>query len=743
MYKNNESIASCAQTRVFAEELCNAKCKDPFSFLGLHVLNDSKQAIVRVFLPSAKDVVVCFDHYEIIAHRYGDTALFFALVDIDKAKGDYRLLVTYNDTEVELVDPYSFSSTLNLNDSYLFNEGNLDLSYRLLGSHITTIKGIVGVRFTVWAPNAHAVSVIADFNGWNSTSHPMRFHPESGIWELFVPRVGVNEKYKYSILSNDYRRLEKADPYAFKMEQSPGTSSIVQPIPAIKKRDVSWYETRKKANAIDAPISIYEVHLGSWKRRTEEGNRYLTYRELADDLIAHVQTLGFTHLQLMPISEYPFDGSWGYQPVGLFAPTSRFGSAEDFAYFVDACHDAGLGLIIDWVPGHFPSDPHGLHQFDGTHLYEHADARQGFHPDWNTYIYNYDRPEVQSYLLGNAIYWLKEFNIDGLRVDAVASMLYLDYSRKEGEWIPNCFGGRENLGAIACLKKVNSKSYRNCGQIMMVAEESTAWPGVTAPTDHNGLGFGFKWNMGWMNDSLSYMHRDPVHRHYHHHEITFSMAYAYSENYILPLSHDEVVHGKGSLLSKMPGDDWQQFANLRAYLAFMYAHPGKKLLFMGAELAPREEWNHNEQLNWSLLDSQPHEANYKLVARLNQLYRSEGALYELDNSPTGFKWIDCGNAQQSILSFVRYGKQSNDAIVVVCNFTPNVHHNFKIGIPESGVYQVILNTDAQEFYGSDVKPTASKQQLVESKPSSSHGFANSIEISVAPLSTIYFKKVTG
>ncbi|CCQ10915.1 1,4-alpha-glucan (glycogen) branching enzyme,GH-13-type [Pseudoalteromonas luteoviolacea B = ATCC 29581] len=735
-------IPECETTKQTLDALANARCSDPFAFLGVHQVNH-RQCIVRVYLPTAIKVDFVFGDKLFKSTQISKSALFCALIPNELASAPYKLQVDYGSACIDVVDPYQFNSTLHEQDLYLFNEGNLENSYRLLGAHIIELDGILGCRFSVWAPNAKAVSVIGHFNGWNKTAHPMRLHPASGIWELFIPDVGKDEAYKYAIFTNEHKHLEKADPYAFKMEQSPGTASLVQPLVPVKIRDEKWFEGRKAANAVDAPIAIYEVHLGSWKRRELEGNRYLTYREMADDLIPYVKSLGFTHLQVMPISEYPFDGSWGYQPVGLFAPTSRFGSVEDFSYFVDACHDSGLGLIIDWVPGHFPSDPQGLHQFDGTHLYEHADARQGFHPDWNTYIYNYDRPEVQSYLLANALFWLKEFHIDGLRVDAVASMLYLDYSRKEGEWIPNCFGGRENLGAIACLKKVNARSYANCGHVMMVAEESTAWPGVTAPTEFNGLGFGFKWNMGWMNDTLSYMKRDPVHRKYHHHEITFSMAYAYSENYILPLSHDEVVHGKGALLSKMPGDDWQQFANLRAYYAFMYAHPGKKLLFMGSELAQREEWAHDTQLNWDLLESKPHRANFELIKTLNTLYCQVPALYENDTKPGGFKWIDCQNAEQSILSFVRFGKSALENVVVIANFTPTVHHGFRLGVPNAGVYEVILNTDNEKFYGSGISVVGSKQQLVKTNSIDSHGFEHSIEISIGPLSTIYLRKVAG
>ncbi|WP_440056499.1 1,4-alpha-glucan branching protein GlgB (plasmid) [Pseudoalteromonas sp. T1lg65] len=716
--------------------------RDPFAFLGKHVI-DEKTSIIRAFIPGAQSVSCCFGNVQYAMTQYKQSALYFIELATRKCVNRHQFEVFFEQYSVVRHDPYSFPTSLSDSDLYLFNEGTQLQAYRHLGAHCIEIDGISGTRFAVWAPNAQAVSVIGEFNHWQNNEHGMRLHPASGIWEIFIPELTVDCCYKFSLLTYDGQRLEKADPFALKMEQAPGTASIIQPsITAISLTD-EQRQQRQVRNKIDAPIAIYEVHLGSWKRRTEEQNRYLTYRELADDLVPYVKELGFTHLQLMPISEYPFDGSWGYQPVGLFAPTSRFGGVDDFKHFVLSCQKHNLGLLIDWVPGHFPSDPHGLHKFDGTHLFEHADKRQGFHPDWNTYIYNYDRAEVKSFLASNALYWLSEFAIDGLRVDAVASMLYLDYSRDDGEWVPNCYGGRENLGAIDCLKTVNTQCYGFDGDIMMVAEESTAWPGVTQSVEHGGLGFGFKWNMGWMNDTLQYMSKDPVHRKYHHHEMTFSMVYAYSENYILPLSHDEVVHGKGSLLSKMPGDDWQQFANLRAYYAFMYAHPGKKLLFMGSELAPRSEWDHNQQLDWSLLTSEAHSGIYKTIKQLNQVYRSTPQLYECDNTPAGFKWIDGGNAEQSIFSFARFAKNSSSPLVVVANFTPNTHHRFRLGVPAPGVYQVCLNTDEQSFWGSGCSVVAGKQQLVEAKPKSSHGCANSIEITIPPLSTIYLLRITG
>ncbi|WP_046005263.1 1,4-alpha-glucan branching protein GlgB [Pseudoalteromonas rubra] len=710
--------------------------RDPFSFLGLH--NSAEGSVIRVYMPGALTVSVNVDHQTSAMQRIGDSALF-ELAFSTKVSSGYHLTIEFPDTVITTRDVYDFSSALDESAMYLFNEGSLEHGYLHFGARPLTHQDCEGTQFCVWAPNARSVSVIGEFNHWQPCQHFMRFHPASGVWDLFVPHLKAEQGYKYAIVGVDGEVTERADPYAVKMQQAPGTASVIQPAQQSMPLSDAEQTRRRQRNAIDAPIAIYEVHLGSWKRRDDEDNRYLTYRELADDLLPYVKALGFSHVQLMPISEYPFDGSWGYQPVGLFAPTSRFGSLEDFRYFVAQCAELDLGILIDWVPGHFPSDPHGLHRFDGTHLYEHADSRQGYHPDWNTYIYNYERPEVKSYLLSNANYWLDVFKLDGLRVDAVASMLYLDYSRNDGEWIPNQFGGRENLGAIDCIRAVNTRSYGRHPHIMMVAEESTAWPGVTQAVDHNGLGFGYKWNMGWMNDSLSYMQRDPIHRKYHHHEMTFSMAYAYSENYILPLSHDEVVHGKGALLSKMPGDDWQQFANLRAYYGFMYAHPGKKLLFMGSELAPRSEWDHNRGLDWSLLESPPHMGVYQTIKTLNHLYRDTPALYELDNSPCGFQWIDCHNGEQSVLSFARFGKSSNDLLVVVSHFTPEVLHSYRIGVPRGGIYRVVFNSDDSNLYGSGTTPVAHQQQMVQSKAIASHGFEHSIEITIGPLSTIYLQ----
>ena len=708
--------------------------KDPFSFLGTHKDQDGKHC-VRCFFPGAKSVSVKSKDEVFNCTRYMDSDLFIAHV-ASSLSDDYELIIDYPDCTIQQRDIYNLPSALDTHAMYLFNEGTLEHAYRHLGAHFMRVSEIDGVRFSVWAPNASSVSVIGEFNHWQRNHHFMRFNPGSGVWDIFIPELKEGLCYKFAITTTNGDVLEKADPFAFKMQQAPGTASVLQPQLGAIKLTSKMLKQKAQRNAINAPISIYEVHLGSWQRKIN--NSYLSYNEFADHLIDYVKETGFTHIQLMPISEYPFDGSWGYQPVGLFSPTSRFGSVDDFRYFVQRCHEENIGLLVDWVPGHFPSDPHGLHCFDGTHLYEHADARQGFHPDWNTYIYNYDRPEVRSFLVANAMFWLEEFGIDGLRVDAVASMLYLDYSREEGQWVPNCYGGRENLGAIECLKQVNLRSYANNPGIMMVAEESTAWPGVTRQVDHDGLGFGYKWNMGWMNDSLHYMQRDPLYRQHHHHEMTFSMVYAFSENYILPLSHDEVVHGKGSLIEKMPGDDWQQFANLRAYYAFMWSHPGKKLLFMGGEFAQRKEWNHDQSLDWHLLEHQSHNGIQNTVKTLNKVYKSTPALYELDSEPAGFSWIDNQNAQQSIFSFVRYAKKASDYVVVVCNLTPNVYQGYQIGVPSKGQFEVVLNTDDELFFGSGVKVS---DGLIEAEASPSHGHQNSVLITLPPLATVYLKKV--
>jgi 1,4-alpha-glucan branching enzyme len=714
---------------------------DPFAFLGPHKISKNEYEL-KVFIPGAQHVYYQDKNQQLRYQRVGNSDLFILNLSAKQYNANYKLTIAYPFSTVTEQDPYKFSSTLDQNAVYLFNEGTLEQAQRHLGAHWTITDNVEGIRFTVWAPNATSVSLIGNFNQWNSTRHPMRKHLSAGIWEIFIADIADSDEdnnYKFSIITESGERLEKADPFASSMQLRPQTASCVP----TKETSATWQQSPAKAwtqraerNAIDAPITIYEVHAGSWKR--DENNQFLSYKALSEQLVPYVQALGFTHIQLMPISEFPFDGSWGYQPVGLFAPTSRFGSLADFQFFVDACHAANIGLLIDWVPGHFPADDHGLAQFDGSHLFEHADKRQGFHPDWNTHIFNYDRAEVQSFLISNALAWFDNFAIDGLRVDAVASMLYLDYSRKEGEWIPNEHGGRENLGAIELLKQVNQRCYKNHPGIMMVAEESTAWPGVTNFVDQGGLGFGYKWNMGWMNDSLEYMSCDPLYRQHHHHEMTFSLAYAFSENFILPLSHDEVVHGKGSLLNKMPGDDWQKFANLRAYYGFMWAHPGKKLLFMGCEFGQRAEWNHDQSLDWHLLEQSPHQGVQDLIKTLNNNYCHQTALFELDTDHQGFDWIDASNAEQSVFSFLRYSKAKEEHVAVVSNMTPACQSHYRIGVPSLTEYEVLVNTDDSQFGGSGfATQTSYTAESIEWQ-----GFKQSICIALPPLSTVYLAPTT-
>ena len=720
---------------------------DPFAFLGVHSYNELS-VILRVYIPGAEQVFYQSEHKKIAYQRYKGSALFTLILKKSNLQKNYLLCIVYPLITVQETDSYSLASTLDEQAMSLFSEGALAHAYQHLGAHWQSQNNTSGVRFTVWAPNAQCVSVIGDFNHWNATRHLMRKHPSSGVWEIFICNAQAGQGYKFSLLSQDGQRLEKADPFAFVMQMSPATASVIaeqdfttQLNRQHKGLTPTQAQERLLRNSIDRPISIYEVHAGSWQRNSEQVAKgesgYLSYQELAEKLVPYVKNMGFTHIQLMPISEFPFDGSWGYQPIGMFAPTRRFGSIADFQQLVDACHQQNIGLLIDWVPGHFPSDVHGLAKFDGSHLFEHADKRQGFHPDWQTHIYNYDRGEVKSFLISNAMYWFDRFDIDGLRVDAVASMLYLDYSRADGQWLANKYGGRENLAAIELLKQVNLRCYQQHPGIMMAAEESTAWPGVTQYTEHGGLGFGYKWNMGWMNDSLNYMTRDPLYRSHHHNEMTFSLMYAYSENFILPLSHDEVVHGKGSLLNKMPGDDWQKFANLRAYFALMWAHPGKKLLFMGGEFAQRNEWHHDHSLDWHLLEDRAHQGMQDLIKQLNGLYCQSPALYELDNKPSGFQWLDENNAQQSIFSFIRFAKDLTEHVVVVSNMTPNPVQEFRVGVPSHHDYRVIFNSDAEKFAGSDFN----QQQTLVNHDMPWQGVEHSVCLQLPPLATVYLAKV--
>jgi 1,4-alpha-glucan branching enzyme len=620
-------------------------------------------------------------------------------------------------------------------DLYLFNEGSHYSLYEKLGAHPMIVNGVNGTYFAVWAPNARQVFVIGDFNGWNKTSHPLRSRGNSGIWEGFIPGIGQGSIYKYYIVSQ-YRnyRVEKADPFAFFSETPPKTASIVCDL-SYTWGDQDWAGKRRGRNALDAPISIYEVHLGSWRRVPEEGNRYLTYRELAPRLAEHVKKMGFTHVEFLPVMEHPFYGSWGYQTTGYFAPTSRYGTPQDFKYLIDYLHQHNIGVILDWVPSHFPNDEHGLAYFDGTHLYEHEDPRQGIHPDWNSFIFNYGRDEVCSFLLSSALFWLDKYHIDGLRVDAVASMLYLDYGRKQGEWIPNKYGGHENLEAIDFLRRFNQIVYQEYPDVQTVAEESTAWPMVSRPTDIGGLGFGLKWDMGWMHDTLEYMCKNPIYRKYHQNNLTFRMIYAFFENFILPLSHDEVVHGKGSLLGKMPGDDWQKFANLRLFFGYMYAQPGKKLLFMGGEFGQWQEWRHEESLEWHLLEYLPHYGLQRWVSDLNRLYRSQPALYQVDFEHGGFEWVDCSDFEQSVVSLIRKGHTAEDMLLAVCNFTPVTHFKYSIGVPQSGFWRELLNSDATEYGGSG----QGNMGGVEATPTPLHGRPYSITFVLPPLAIVFFK----
>ena len=621
-------------------------------------------------------------------------------------------------------------------DLRLLAEGNHYKNYEKLGAHLVEADGVKGTRFAVWAPNAKSVAVIGDFNDWDRDSHPMRNHPEAGVWEVFVPAVGRNTRYKYFIRSRarDYE-VEKADPYAFATEMRPGTASKVWNLADYDWGDAEWMASRAPKSAHDAPISIYEVHLGSWMRVPGEGG-WLTYRDLAPRLAEYAVEMGFTHVELLPVTEHPFDGSWGYQTVSYYAPTARFGTPQEFKFLVDTLHQAGLGVYLDWAPAHFPKDEHGLGYFDGTHLYEHADPRRGHHPDWDTLIFNYGRNGVVDFLIGSALFWLDQYHIDGLRVDAVASMLYLDYGRKEDEWVPNQHGGRENLEAIDFLRRLNERVYAEHPDTVTFAEESTAWPMVSRPTSMGGLGFGFKWNMGWMNDTLAYIEKDPLHRTHHHKKITFSTLYAFSENFILPFSHDEVVHMKGSMLDKMPGDEWQKFANLRTLYGYLFTYPGKKLLFMGNEFGQGREWTHDESLDWHLLDYPRHADLRRWVQDLNHLYRSECALFESDSDSHGFEWIDGNDRQRSVISFLRRAVSPNDELVVVCNFTPVPREGYRIGVPHEGCWQELLNSDATFYGGSGVGNLGG----LKAEPEPTHGRSHSLNLNLPPLGCLIFKR---
>ena len=716
-------------------QILDARHSDPFGFLGLHKNPAGTGHVLRVFRPGTVKVTVVPENGDEVEMTSIDQAgLYEYLFENKPQKFSYQLRYQFGE---DLLDPqfdvYSFGPVLGEQDLHFFAEGNHRYLWDCLGAQLCEQKGVAGVSFAVWAPNAFRVSVVGDFNAWDGRVHPMRNH--NGVWEIFIPHIGGGEHYKYEIVGASGNLCSKSDPFAFFSQHGNQTASITFDRSQYKWSDSKWMGKRAETDLYHSPISVYEVHLGSWKRRVDKENRFLTYSEFADELIGYVLEMGYTHIELMPVAEFPFDGSWGYQVCGFFAPTSRFGNPDDFRSFVDRCHQKGIGVIVDWVPAHFPKDDHGLGCFDGTALYEHADPRQGEHADWGTLIFNYGRNEVRNFLISNAMYWLKEFHIDGLRVDAVASMLYLDYSRKEGQWVPNRFGGRENIEAIEFLRELNKACYDENPGIMTIAEESTAFPGVSRPVDSGGLGFGFKWNMGWMNDSLSYMSHEPIHRKYHHGMATFSMIYAYHENYVLVLSHDEVVHGKGSVVQKMPGDRWQQMANLRFFFAWMFAHPGKKLLFQGLDFGQSEEWDYAQSLPWDLLEYAEHKGIQQLVKDLNRLYTSEPALHELDHAPEGFEWIDHNDAKHSLFSFIRRGR-SAEAIVVVVNATPVARIGYHLGVPEVGFYEEIFNSDSQVYGGSDIGSGGG----IPATQHPAHDRPQSIRVDIPPLGTVLFKR---
>jgi 1,4-alpha-glucan branching enzyme len=720
--------------------LAAGRNQDPFAVLGPHPGGHGEGLLVCAFLPAAQSVDLRLTSTGEIRpmRRREPSGTFEAILagPGEQALPDYRLRVTYGGQHViEIDDPYRYGRVITDYDLHLLGEGTHYRAFEKLGAHRLSVGPAIGVHFAVWAPNAQRVSVIGDFNGWDGRVHPMRLLVPSGIWEIFIPDLPDGEKYKFEIRTASGALLKKSDPFALAFEVPPQSASIVRDISYVW-RDDQWISTREGQHGWrDRPMAIYEVHLGSWARAPEDGNRFLTYRELAHRLVPYVKEMGFTHLELLPVMEHPFSGSWGYQVIGFFAPTSRYGSPQDFKYFVDACHQAGLGVILDWVPGHFPKDEQGLARFDGTALYEHADPRQGEHQDWGTLVFNYARREVRNFLLSNALFWLEEYHVDGLRVDAVASMLYLDYSRRPGEWIPNRFGGRENLDAISFLQELNRLTHGRHPGTITTAEESTAWPAVSRPVHVGGLGFGYKWNMGWMHDILQYAHEDPIHRRWHHNLLTFSMIYAYTESFILPFSHDEVVHGKGSMLDKVPGDEWQKRATVRTLYGYMYGHPGRKLLFMGDEFGQWREWSHDRSLDWHLLEDPAHAGLRRYVQDLNGCYRAEPALYENDFEPDGFRWIDCNDNENSAVSFVRYARDRGDFVVMIFNFTPVPRARYRIGVPAPGWYAELLNSDAALYGGSDVGNAGG----VASEPVPAHGFAQSLSLMVPPLGCLLLK----
>ena len=714
------------------EAIVQARHGDPFAVLGPH--DTAAGLAIRAFIPDA-------DAIEVIAR---DTRLPLGSLQRVHPAGfwagrvsaasPYLLRVSTPGHSWETEDPYSFPPILGDLDIYLLAEGRHRDFAQAMGAHVTELDGVRGVRFAVWAPNARRVSVVGNFNQWDGRRLPMRLRFGAGIWEIFVPRLGAGAVYKYEILSRDGETLPlKADPVAWATELPPATASVVASPDLPIWHDQAWMASRAEHQGINAPLSIYEMHAMSWMPAAEQGG--FGWKELADRLVPYIQQMGFTHIELMPIMEHPFGGSWGYQPLAQFAPTARLGPPENFALFVDRCHEAGIGVILDWVPAHFPTDAHGLARFDGTPLYEHADPREGFQPDWNTYIFNHGRNEVRSFLIGSALFWLEHYHVDALRVDAVASMLYRDYSRKDGEWIPNRYGGRENLEAIHFFQELSRAIIDRVPGALLIAEESTAFPGVSRPADQGGLGFDFKWNMGWMHDTLHYMEEQPVYRRFHHGQMTFGLVYAFSENFVLPLSHDEVVYGKGSLIGKMPGDAWQRFANLRAYFGFMWTHPGKKLIFMGGEIAQEREWNHDRGLDWFLLDQPPHQGVQTLVADLNRVYRANPALFARDNDPSGFRWVVMDDADQSVFAYLRLSNENDPPILAVCNFTPVPRSDYRLGVPRGGTWRELVNTDAAIYGGSNV----GNEGALQAQEIPSHGLPASLLLTLPPLATLILR----
>jgi len=721
---------------------------DPFAVLGLHIIDHhkKKQVVIRAFLPDSQLAFVIElgpdgkpKGKEIPMPKIMEEGFYEVLLSERTEAFPYKLKkITPSGTAEIFYDSYSFLPTLTDFDLHLFGAGDHHRVYEKLGAHYAEVNNVGGVQFAVWAPTAKSVSVIGDFNFWNPRWHAMRVLGSSGVWEIFIPGIREGENYKFLIKTQHGEALDKTDPYASEMEHRPRTASKINFLRGFTWTDQAWLEERKKSDQLGKPISVYEVHLGSWARVPEENNRWLTYGELAERLIAYVKERGFTHVELLPMMEHPFDASWGYQVTGYFAPSSRYGSPQEFMSFVNECHRQGIGVLLDWVPAHFPKDAHALARFDGTHLYEHADPRKGEHQDWGTYIFNFGRNEVRNFLMSNALFWFEHYHIDGLRIDAVASMLYLDYSRKEGEWIPNKYGGRENLEAIDFLRHLNNLVRQYYPGVLMIAEESTAWPSVTGDSQSGGLGFQLKWNMGWMHDTLEYFSKDPVYRTHHHGSLTFALLYAFTERFMLPLSHDEVVHGKRSLIYRMPGDEWQRFANLRTLFGLMYGFPGKKLLFMGCEFGQTAEWNHDTSLDWHLLEYSFHQGVQQLIDDLNRLYVSEKALHEVDFHYSGFEWIDFQDKDNSVISFMRHSASGTESIVIVCNFTPVPRSAYRVGILESGVYKELLNSDSSFYGGSNVGNTGE----VRSESVSFHGRGNSLSLNLPPLGVIFLKKTS-